>query len=75
MLVTGQKLGIAAENASLSEARWTMARSAYELGEIDMPQVILALQQFRAARLQFVVLQIQQKALVSAFNQTLGVMP
>lgn len=75
MLVTSQKLTLAVENAELAETRWQMARSAWELGEITMGEVMIALQQQRESRLQLTTLQLHSKALVSAFNQTLGVMP
>ena len=73
--VTRQKITIAAESASLAQSHWDMTRTAWELGENTMTEVMIAQQQYRETNLKLLTLQLQQKALVSAFNQTLGVMP
>ena len=63
------------EEARLASQQWEMARTAFELGEIDMSQVVIALQLARNSAKDFETLALRQQRLILQYNQIIGVLP
>jgi cobalt-zinc-cadmium efflux system outer membrane protein len=70
-----QALPLSEEQAALSRAQWDMARSAFELGEIDISRVVIAMQLARASAKEFETLSMQYQRLITESNQIIGVLP
>jgi len=68
-------LPLSEEQAQLARQQWEMARAAFEAGETDMSQVVLALQQARLSARDFDALTLRHTRLISEFNQIIGVLP
>lgn len=75
LFITEQSVQLSQTQAQLSRQRWQMALTAFEAGEVTLPQVLLAQQQFRQAEQSFESLKLYQKELIAEFNQTIGVLP
>lgn len=75
LFLAGESLELAREQAELSDRRAEMARAAFEQGETTLAQVVLALQQARAAAREYRLLEMRRERLVGEFNQTIGVLP
>lgn len=63
------------EEARLASRQWEMARTAFELGEIDMSRVVIALQLARSSAKDFEALALRQQRLILQYNQIIGVLP
>ena len=75
IVLTSQQLEIAESQFNLSQQRSTMARNAYELGETDLLQAVLALQQAQEAEKEFRSLQFRLQKYIIDYNHTLGILP
>lgn len=73
--MTRAALLLSAEQVALDRRKWEMARSAFELGEVTLFQVLTALRQSGASTLEHETLQLRRESLVIQFNQTVGVLP
>ena len=63
------------EEADLARQQWDMARTAFELGEINMSQVVIAMQLARNSAKDFETLALRQQRLILQYNQIIGVLP
>ncbi|MEX2367627.1 MAG: TolC family protein [Pseudohongiellaceae bacterium] len=70
-----QALVLSQEQATLAEQRWDMARDAFELGELTLAPVVIALQQSRDSSRQYQQLLLDRQRLITEYNQIIGVMP
>lgn len=70
-----ESLPLSEEQAQLARQQWEMARAAFEAGETDMSQVVLALQQARQSARDFDALTLRHTRLIAEFNQIIGVLP
>ena len=70
-----QALPLSQEQAQLSRAQWTMASSAFELGETNLSQVVIAMQQARSSAKNFETMTMQYQRLITESNQIIGVLP
>lgn len=75
LFTLGESLPLSQEQAQLARQQWDMARAAFEAGETDMSQVVLALQQARLGARDLDAVTLRHTRLVSEFNQILGVLP
>jgi len=73
--LTDQQLGLTEAQFNLSQQRSTIARSAFELGETDLLQAVLALQQAQAAEQELRSLELRRQSLIIEYNHTLGILP
>lgn len=69
------QLPILQEQAQLSQQQWDMARAAFELGEVDMARVVIAMQLARSSAREYESTLLKQQRLITEFNQTVGVLP
>ena len=70
-----EALPLAARELELSQRQQQMARTAFEAGELDMPQVILILQRAYESALAHQQLLLRQSHLEIEYNQIVGVLP
>lgn len=70
-----QALPLSQEQAQLSRAHWDMASSAFELGETNLSQVVIAMQQARSSAKNFETMSMQYQRLITESNQIIGVLP
>ncbi len=70
-----KSLELSARQMEIDEQRHGMAMLAFENGEIDLSQVIIALQQTIDSRKELKRLQLRHQRLVLEFNQVTGVLP
>jgi cobalt-zinc-cadmium efflux system outer membrane protein len=75
LYVTRQALPLAAQQAQLGEQRSTMARSAFEAGETNLTQVLLAVQEAARVQREYSLLQLQEQHLITEYNHFAGVLP
>lgn len=71
----GESLPLSQEQAQLARQQWEMARAAFEAGEIDMSQVVIALQQARVTARDLDAIALRHARLITEFNQIIGVLP
>ena len=70
-----QALPLSREQTQLSHQQWEMARAAFELGETDMSQVVIALQESRDSAKEYESMSLNYQRLITEFNQAIGVLP
>lgn len=70
-----ESLPLSEEQAQLARQQWEMARAAFEAGETDMSQVVIALQQSRLTARDLDALALRHARLITEFNQIIGVLP
>jgi outer membrane protein TolC len=75
LFVLGQSLPLSEEQAQLARQQWDMARAAFEAGETDISQVVIALQQTRQSARDLELTALRHARLIAEFNQILGVLP
>jgi outer membrane protein TolC len=75
LFTLGESLPMSEEQAQLARQQWEMSRAAFEAGETDMSQVVIALQQARLSARDLDSLSLRHTRLVSEFNQIIGVLP
>ncbi len=75
LFIVGESLPLSEQHTDMSTRQWEMARTAFELGETDMSQVVIAMQQARASARELQSLSLRQQRLTIEFNQILGVLP
>lgn len=75
LFTLAQSLPLSEEQAQLARQQWEMARAAFEAGETDMSQVVLALQQARLSARDLDAVTLRHTRLISEFNQIIGVLP
>ncbi len=75
LFVLERELVLGREQAALERRQWDMALVAFELGEIDMTQVVLSMQRARASARQVSMLEMRQARLHGELNQIVGVLP
>lgn len=72
---TAAALRLSAEQVALDRRQMEAARAAFELGELNLFQVLTALRQSRASAREHETLQLQRESLAVQINQTIGVLP
>lgn len=75
LFLTAESLELSEMELALTTQRYEMVLAAFELGEIDLSQVIVALQRAHASEKELADLQLRQQRLTSEFNQTIGILP
>ncbi|MGM0633152.1 MAG: TolC family protein [Pseudomonadota bacterium] len=75
MEMTEKALAMSAEQLELDRRRHRMARIAFETGETDLLRAISALRTLQSTEQQHQSLSLRQQALVSEYNQIIGVLP
>jgi len=75
IVLSRQQLVVRETQENLSQQRWDMARSAYEVGETDLLQVVTAMREFLSTRQERVGLEFRLQQLTSDYNQSLGLLP
>jgi len=68
-------LPMAQREAELGQRQQQMAQTAFETGEIDLPEVILILQRAYESTLAYQQMLLRQRHLESEYNQIVGVLP
>lgn len=71
----GESLPLSEEQAQLTRQQWEMARAAFEAGETDMSQVVIALQQARLSARELDAIALRHNRLITELNQIFGVLP
>lgn len=75
MSMTGDSLALSQERLEIAGQRYEMSLAAFEAGEMDLTQVVIAQQQARQSERDFATLLLRQQRLTSEYNQTIGVLP
>ena len=75
LYLVGESLELGARQLEIDEQRHDMSMLAFESGETDLSQVIIALQQTIDSRMEMKRLQLRRQRLISEFNQVTGVLP
>jgi outer membrane protein TolC len=75
LYVTRQALPLAEQQATLGQQRSEMARSAFEAGETNLTQVLLAVQEAARAQREYSLLQLREQHLITEYNHFAGVLP
>jgi len=75
LFVLSQSLPLSEEQARLARQQWEMARAAFQAGETDTSQVVIALQQTRQSARDLELTSLRHARLIAEFNQILGVLP
>jgi len=75
LFVLAESLPLSEEQARLARRQWEMARAAFEAGETDISQVVIALQQTRQSARELETNTLRHARLIAEFNQILGVLP
>lgn len=75
LFTLGESLPMSEEQAQLARQQWEMSRAAFEAGETDMSQVVIALQQARLSARDLDSLTLRHTRLITQFNQIIGVLP
>lgn len=75
LLLTADSLKLSAEQVNLGRQRYEMARTAFEAGESTLTEVLRALREYRNSEKELQTLQVRQRALITEYNQTIGVLP
>jgi outer membrane protein, heavy metal efflux system len=75
LFLVEQEQVLARQQADLERRQWDMAQAAFALGEIDMTQVVTAMQRARSSSRQVVMLGLRQQRLWADYNQVVGVLP
>ena len=70
-----ESLPLSEEQTRLARQQWDMERAAFEAGESDMSQVVIALQQSRLSARELNALNLRHARLICEFNQIVGVLP
>lgn len=73
--VVTASLQLSEEQAALDRRQWEMTKSAFEVGEVTLFQVLTALRQSRTSAREHELLKLRHESLIAQFNQTLGVLP
>ena len=73
--MVGESLELGERQLEIDEQRHQMAILAFENGEADLSQVIIAMQQASDSVKELKRLQLYRQRLVSEFNQVTGVLP
>lgn len=68
-------LPLVAREHELNQRQWEMAHTAFTAGEVDLTDVILALQRAQTSEYDLASLRLKQHHLVFEYNQILGVLP
>lgn len=75
LFIVSESLVLSENQTALNQQRYEMALVAFEAGEINLSQVVIALQQARASEKELEGLSLSQQRLISEFNQTIGILP
>lgn len=75
LFLTAESLKLSKEQARLGGQRYEMARTAFETGETTLTEVLRALREYRDSEKEFQTLQVRRQALITEYNQTIGVLP
>lgn len=75
LFIVSESLGLSETQTTLNQQRYEMALVAFETGETNLTQVVIALQQARASEKELQGLSLQQQRLFTEFNQTIGILP
>lgn len=75
LFVLSEALPLSEEQARLARQQWEMARAAFEAGETDISQVVIALQQTRLSARELETNTLRHARLIAELNQILGVLP
>jgi outer membrane protein, heavy metal efflux system len=75
LYVTRQALPLAQQQAALGAERSAMARVAFDAGETNLAQVLLAVQDATQAQRDYLRLQLREQQLITEYNHHLGVLP
>lgn len=75
LYVTRLALPLAEQQSQLGQQRSTMARSAFEAGETNLTQVLLAVQEAARAQREYSLLLLQEQHLITEYNHFAGVLP
>lgn len=70
-----ESLTLGEEQVALDHRQWEMAKSAFEVGEVNLFQVLTAQRQARASAREFESLKLRKQRLVTEFNQVIGILP
>ena len=75
MRLVSDTLAVGQERVAISGQRYEMSLAAFEVGESDLTQVMIAQQQARQSERDFESVSLRQQRLISEYNQTIGVLP
>lgn len=73
LFLINQSLQLSTDQTAITQRRYQMAVAAFEIGETDLTQVILALQQATSSEKELEGLRLGRQRLTSEYNQTIGV--
>lgn len=68
-------LHLAQREYEVNQQQWEMAQTAFSVGEIDLTDVILALQRAQASEYALAALRLRHHHLAAQYNQIIGVLP
>lgn len=75
LYINGESLPLAREEAELGERRWEMALTAFEQGELNLSEVVIALRQSLEGMQSLQELELERERLIIEYNQISGVLP
>lgn len=75
LFIVSESLDLSENQTALNQQRYAMALVAFEAGETNLSQVVIALQQARASEKELEGLRLRQQRLFTEFNQTIGILP
>lgn len=75
LALAGELLTLGEDRVMISDQRYEMSLAAFEVGESDLTQVVLAQQQALQAQKDLATARLSRQRLISEYNQTMGVLP
>ena len=75
LFLINQSLQLSESQTAITQQRYQMAIAAFESGETDLTQVIIALQQANASEMELEGLRLSRQSLITEYNQTIGILP
>ncbi|MBT8146877.1 MAG: TolC family protein, partial [Gammaproteobacteria bacterium] len=75
LALSDELLTLGEDRVMISNQRYEMSLAAFEVGESDLTQVVLAQQQALQAQKDLATARLSQQRLISEYNQTMGVLP
>ncbi|MEZ5491730.1 MAG: TolC family protein [Gammaproteobacteria bacterium] len=75
LALLGESVQLGVEQVAITAQRYEMSIAAFEVGEIDLTQVVIAQQQATQARMDLETLRLRRQRISSEYNQIIGVLP
>ena len=75
LFIIGESMPLSEQHTDMSTRQWEMARTAFELGETDLPSRLRIEAEAATARREAVRLRLEHAAALSGWRQAIGLLP